>query len=83
MIACEATLSWMQHDRDGRVLDVGRRRRRPAAALRRAARERDRCRCRFPGCQSRRVDLHHIQYLDYAIATCFANATSREHAEAA
>jgi hypothetical protein len=34
----------------------------PNAALRRAARERDKCRCRFPGCESRRVDLHHTQY---------------------
>ncbi len=55
-------LAWMRHDRDGAVLDLGRRRRRPNAALRRAARERDKCRCRFPGCESRRVDLHHIQY---------------------
>jgi hypothetical protein len=62
MIACESTLSWMWHDRDGTLLDVGRRRRRPTAALRRAVRERDTCRCRFPGCESRRVDLHHIQY---------------------
>ena len=62
MIACTAALSWMLHDRDGSVLDVGRRRRRPGAALRRAARERDHCRCRFPGCESRRVDLHHIQH---------------------
>ena len=30
--------------------------------MRRAARERDKCRCRFPGCESRRVDLHHIQH---------------------
>ena len=62
MIACTAALSWMLHDRDGSVLDAGRRRRRPGAALRRAARERDSCRCRFPGCESRRVDLHHIQH---------------------
>ncbi len=62
MIACTATLSWMLHDHDGTLLDVGRRRRRPSAALRRAARERDHCRCRFPGCESRRVDLHHIQH---------------------
>ena len=40
----------------------GRRRRRPGAALRRAARDRDHCRCRFPGCESRRVDLHRIQH---------------------
>ena len=62
MIACTATLSWMQHDHDGTLLDLGRRRRRPNAALRRAARERDKCRCRFPGCESRRVDLHHVQH---------------------
>ena len=62
MITCTAALSWMLHDRDGTVLDLGRRRRRPSAALRRAARERDKCRCRFPGCESRRIDLHHIQY---------------------
>ena len=62
MITCTAALSWMLHDRDGSVLDLGRRRRRPSAALRRAARERDKCRCRFPGCESRRIDLHHIQF---------------------
>ena len=52
----------MRHGPDGAVLALGRRRRRPNAAIRRAARERDHCRCRFPGCQSRRVDLHHIQH---------------------
>ena len=62
MLACTAILSWMRHDHDGTLLDVGRRRRRPTAALRRAARERAHCRCRFPGCESRRVDLHHIQH---------------------
>jgi hypothetical protein len=62
MIACSSVLSWMLHDSAGKLLDLGRRRRRPNAALRRAARERDKCRCRFPGCESRRVDLHHIQY---------------------
>ncbi|MGH3149781.1 MAG: hypothetical protein ACRDOB_03500, partial [Streptosporangiaceae bacterium] len=61
MIACTSSWSWMLHDRAGKLLDLGRRRRRPNAALRRAARERDTCRCRFPGCESRRVDLHHIQ----------------------
>jgi hypothetical protein len=62
MIACSASWGWMLHDSAGKLLDLGRRRRRPNAALRRAARERDKCRCRFPGCESRRVDLHHIQY---------------------
>jgi hypothetical protein len=62
MIACSSSWTWMLHDSAGKLLDLGRRRRRPNATLRRAARERDKCRCRFPGCESRRVDLHHIQY---------------------
>jgi len=62
MVGCSSSWSWMLHDSAGKLLDLGRRRRRPSAALRRAARERDKCRCRFPGCQSRRIDLHHIQY---------------------
>jgi Domain of unknown function (DUF222)/HNH endonuclease len=62
MIGCSAGWSWMLHDSAGKLLDLGRRRRWPNAALRRAARERDTCRCRFPGCESRRVDLHHVQY---------------------
>jgi hypothetical protein len=62
LIGCNATISTMVHDADGRVLAVGRRTRKPPDALRRAVRERDRHRCRFPGCESRRVDLHHIRH---------------------
>ncbi len=61
-MACQAALSWMLHDHDGSLLDVGRRHRRPTAAQRRAVRERDRGRCQFPGCQSRRTDIHHILF---------------------
>ena len=78
MLGCTAALSWMLHHRDGTILDLGRRRRRPTTAQRRAARERDHCRCRYPGCESRRTDLHHIQYwanggrttLDNLISLC-------------
>jgi hypothetical protein len=81
MITCTAALSWMLHDRDGAILDLGRRRRRPTSAQRRAARERDHGRCRYPGCESRRTDLHHIQYwanggktsLDNMISLCKAH----------
>jgi 5-methylcytosine-specific restriction endonuclease McrA len=59
-LACHATVTWMLHDHDGTLLDVGRRHRRATAALRRAVRERDRGRCQFPGCRSRRTDIHHI-----------------------
>jgi hypothetical protein len=62
MIACDATISAILHDAAGNVINAGRRRRKPTAALRRAVRERDRYRCRFPGCESRRVDLHHIKF---------------------
>jgi hypothetical protein len=78
MLTCTAALSWMLHDRDGTILDLGRRRRRPSTAQRRAARDRDHGRCRYPGCESRRTDLHHIQYwanggktsLDNLISLC-------------
>ena len=59
-LACGATVSWMLHDHDGTLLDVGRRHRRATPALRRAVRERDKSRCQFPGCHSRRTDVHHI-----------------------
>ncbi|HEY1322054.1 MAG TPA: HNH endonuclease signature motif containing protein [Streptosporangiaceae bacterium] len=62
MLTCTAALSWMTHGDAGSVLALGRRRRRPSSAIRRAARERDHGRCRFPGCESRRADLHHIRH---------------------
>ena len=54
MIACSSSWTLMLHDSAGKLLDLGCRRRRPNAALRRAARDRDTSRCRFPGCESRR-----------------------------
>jgi hypothetical protein len=62
MIACDATISTMFHDDDGEVLNAGRRTRKPPGRLRRAVRERDRYRCRFPGCESRRTDVHHVRF---------------------
>jgi hypothetical protein len=78
MLACTAALSWMRHSDAGAVLALGRRRRKPSSAIRRAARERDHGRCRFPGCEGRRADLHHIQHwinggrtdLDNLISLC-------------
>jgi hypothetical protein len=76
MLACTAALSWMTHGDGGAVLALGRRRRRPSSAIRRAARERDGCRCRFPGCESRRVDLHHIRHWVNGGRTDLANLIS-------
>jgi 5-methylcytosine-specific restriction endonuclease McrA len=76
MLACTAALSWMTHGGAGAVLALGRRRRRPSAAIRRAARERDHGRCRYPGCESRRTDLHHIQHWANGGPTDLANLAS-------
>ena len=62
LIGCNATITTMVHYADGNVIAVGDRTRKPSAKLRRAVRERDRYRCRFPGCESRRTDIHHIIY---------------------
>jgi len=61
-IACCATVSSMLHDHKGDPLDVGRRHRTPPPALRRAVRDRDRYRCQYPGCDSRKVQIHHIRH---------------------
>jgi Domain of unknown function (DUF222)/HNH endonuclease len=76
LIACNATISTMLHDMAGNVLNVGRRTRKPSAALRRAVRERDGCRCRFPGCESRRTDAHHIKYWSNGGETKLSNLVS-------
>ena len=51
----------MQHGPGGEILDVGRRTRTISPALRRALAARDGT-CRFPGCQNRRCDAHHVQH---------------------
>jgi hypothetical protein len=58
-IACDADLVEMVHDSGGGVLDVGRKRRTVPPAIRRALDYRDGG-CRFPGCNCRYADAHHI-----------------------
>ena len=60
-LACDAATVKMQHGPGGEILDVGRRTRTISPALRRALATRDR-QCRFPGCQNRRCDAHHVQH---------------------
>jgi HNH endonuclease len=76
LIGCNATISTMIHDPDGSVLNAGRRSRKPSAALRRAIRERDRSRCQYPGCESRRTDAHHIQHWSNGGETSYRNMIS-------
>jgi hypothetical protein len=59
-LACDASLVSILHGPKG-SLDVGRKTRAIPPSMRRALRERDDGRCRFPGCENRRwVDAHHI-----------------------
>jgi hypothetical protein len=61
-LSCDALLVEMTHDTEGNVLDVGRRRRTVPAAIRRALEQRDSHICRFPGCDSRYCDAHHVEH---------------------
>jgi hypothetical protein len=76
MLTCDSLISWMRHDSRGNVIDIGRRHRQPPPALRRALRERDRCRCRFPGCNNRRIDAHHVRAWAKGGPTSLANTIS-------
>ncbi|MGH7268144.1 MAG: DUF222 domain-containing protein, partial [Candidatus Rokuibacteriota bacterium] len=60
-LACDATRVEMRHAADDAVLDVGRRIRAIPPALRRALQARDRG-CRFPGCEVRHAQGHHIHH---------------------
>jgi hypothetical protein len=58
-LACDASVVEVGHGADGRILDIGRRRRTISPAIRRALEIRDRG-CIFPGCDSRFTDAHHV-----------------------
>ncbi len=71
-LACDAATVKMRHGPDGEILDVGRRTRTISPALRRALAARDR-QCRFPGCQNRRCDAHHVRHWADGGATALDN----------
>jgi hypothetical protein len=60
-IACDASRVIITHDANGAVLDAGRRTRIVPPSIRRALEYRDRG-CRFPGCNARFCDAHHIRH---------------------
>ena len=59
--ACDASLTRVVHDGEGRITHVGRRTRTVSASLRRALEARDRG-CRFPGCGLRFTEAHHVHH---------------------
>jgi hypothetical protein len=71
-ISCDASVVRITHDVDGSVLDSGRKTRTISPALRRALNVRDRG-CRFPGCESRFTDAHHVRHWADGGETSLAN----------
>jgi 5-methylcytosine-specific restriction endonuclease McrA len=71
-IACDATRVLMRHDEDGQIVEVGARTRTIPPALRRALHHRDRG-CRFPGCEVRFGQGHHIRHWAHGGPTTLSN----------
>jgi 5-methylcytosine-specific restriction endonuclease McrA len=71
-LACDASRVVMQHDRSGRVVEVGARTRTIPPAIRRALHHRDRG-CRFPGCGIGFGQGHHIRHWAQGGPTTLSN----------
>lgn len=71
-LACDASRVAMRHDHQGRLVEVGARTRTIPPALRRALLHRDGT-CRFPGCEARVGQGHHIQHWARGGPTTLAN----------
>jgi 5-methylcytosine-specific restriction endonuclease McrA len=71
-LACDASRVVMQHDPDGRLVEVGARTRTIPPALRRALHHRDRG-CRFPGCGVPFGQGHHIRHWAQGGPTTLSN----------
>jgi hypothetical protein len=71
-LACDASRMVMRHDADGRVVEVGARTRTIPPALRRALQHRDKT-CRFPGCNVRIAEGHHVRHWAHGGPTKLSN----------
>jgi hypothetical protein len=75
-LACDAQVARVVIAPDGSPIELGRTARAPSDAKRRAARVRDKGRCRVPGCRSRLVQLHHLIHWVDGGPTDLANMVS-------
>jgi hypothetical protein len=71
-LLCDCGVVPILEDAAGRAIDVGRKHRTIPVALRRALEARDKG-CRFPGCDNRFVDGHHIRHWADGGATSLEN----------
>ncbi|MGB5661008.1 MAG: DUF222 domain-containing protein, partial [Thermoanaerobaculia bacterium] len=60
-LGCDTGKVVMQHDSEGKILDVGRRTRTIPTAIRRALTARDEG-CQFPGCGLKYCEAHHLKH---------------------
>ncbi|MEX2292764.1 MAG: DUF222 domain-containing protein [Acidimicrobiales bacterium] len=59
---CDARIEYSVDAPDGTTVGIGRTSRVPPRWLRRRIRQRDGCLCRFPGCNRRSQQIHHIRH---------------------
>jgi 5-methylcytosine-specific restriction endonuclease McrA len=71
-LACDASRVVMRHDAQGRPVEIGARTRTIPPALRRALSRRDRT-CRFPGCEARGSQGHHVHHWAQGGSTTLSN----------
>ncbi len=71
-LACDASRVVMRHGEDGQVVEIGARTRTIPPALRRALHHRDRS-CRFPGCNVRVGEGHHVRHWAQGGPTTLSN----------
>ncbi|MCC6810419.1 MAG: DUF222 domain-containing protein [Deltaproteobacteria bacterium] len=74
-LACDASIVTMTHDKDGNVVNIGRKTRVISTPLRRKLKERDGT-CRFPGCTNTFTDGHHVEHWSQGGATTLENLVS-------
>jgi hypothetical protein len=71
-LSCDASRRWIRRDEQGVPVEVGRKARTIPPALRRALLHRDQV-CRFPGCERRFVQAHHIRHWAHGGPTILSN----------
>lgn len=59
-IACDSRIQTVVHDDDGSVIEITETAYQVPPHLRRVVLQRDNYMCTFPGCECRRVDIHHM-----------------------
>lgn len=71
-LTCDASRTWIRRDEEGVPVEVGRKTRTIPPALRRALLHRDQV-CRFPGCERRFVQAHHMRHWAHGGPTILSN----------